>query len=458
MDGKIQITNIRWEIEPKCNLNCRHCFVGSKLDKYKEMDFETAKVVVDILSDCGIKEIIFSSKEPLMYKDIDKLIFYCNVKGIHTELVTNGTLLQNTLFAEKIVSSGVGTISISIEGITKDSNDYIRGEGNLDQVLRALGNLKNIMEYKRQIIIGIQMSLNRKNKNEAAHVPEFFNRLPIDILVIGGLSLDGNAKNNSDLLLSSDEFIQIWDVILENYLKLKDKKYYLTSKSLFPTEAVYYNCLFGSDFCPVIPKCGILKEHYSLLPNGDIVPCVALLDKINDVGEFPRINILDKILNEEKINKLENFKIQLENLIKENRPHVCRECYYKEDCRPCPVNIIQQQFKEEITIRCSRAKGKIKEIFNLIRRHFDEYYLSIRDNTLLTIQNQKVSLARYYEQGGVYRKEYELEPLQINALQKIFNFKEISLKELLYDFKNYEMLLNFIEPLVFDNFIMVRRS
>lgn len=94
----------------------------------------------------------------------------------------------------------------------------------------------------------------------------------------------------------------------------------------------------------------------------------------------------------------------------------------------------------------------------MIRRHFDEYYLSIRDNTLLTVQNQKVSLTRYYEQGGVYRKEYELEPLQINALQKIFNFKEISLKELLYDFKNYEMLLNFIEPLVFDNFIMVRRS
>ncbi|MEZ0538016.1 radical SAM protein [Caldicellulosiruptoraceae bacterium PP1] len=453
----MQISNIRWEIEPRCNLKCKHCFIGSKLDDYSELKFEDAKRIIDKLVVYGTKSIFLSTKEPLLFKDIDKLILYCTIKGIHTELITNGILLQDELFAERIINSGVGSISISLEGISKESNDYIRGEGTLEKIINALNVLKKIANSKKQVPIVIQMSLNKKNKIEAKHIPEFFNALPIDALVIGGLSMDGNAKDNSDLLLTPDEFVQTWEIILENYFKLNEKRFYINSKSFLPIEAIYYNLFYNTDFCPIPPRCGFLTGSYSLLPNGDIVPCVAILDKENEIGILPKVNFIKENESEEKVEQFANFKTKLNQLIKSNKPESCLSCYWENECIPCPSGIIQKQFNNEISARCINAKKRIESYLKDVKRSANNYYIFVRENTLFHIKTDKLILIRYYEHGGLFKKVYKSDLQKINILQKIFDNKEIKLEDLINEFNNYQALINFLKTLVYDNFILFRR-
>ncbi|WP_201030004.1 radical SAM protein [Kosmotoga sp. DU53] len=460
MLNSLQISSIRWEIEPKCNLNCKHCFVGSKLDSFQELDLDSAMKIVNKIASIGVKKVNFTTKEPTLFKELDKLIFYCSLKGIYTELVTNGVLLRDITLSEKIVNSGVGAINISMEGISDTSNDYIRGKGTFVQILKALNNLKNVMEPGRYVPIVIQMTLNRKNKLEVHKIPAFFNSLPVDMVVIGGLLLEGNARENPDIALSSEEFLEAWEIILEEYLSLDYKRYYLNSKSLFPPEAVYYNIMYGTDLCPLPPRCGVLNGNFSLLPNGCIIPCVAILDKEANVGRLPMIDLLNKEFIEEKDKKrMDDFINSVSELIKLRKPYICSQCYYEDWCMPCPVSLLQKGFLDEISERCERALKELEMFLLNIQKAFKEYYVVVSQDTLMHLEKDKAFLTRFYRLGETLQRKYKVDGYKARILKSIFDNGAIALPDLCSDLSVTSAdVLNFLKPLFYDGFIEFRRS
>lgn len=66
----IKIAN--WEITKKCNLSCIHCIstVGVK----RELDTNKTLQLVEKLSNLGCKEIYITGGEPLVRKDIFKIL------------------------------------------------------------------------------------------------------------------------------------------------------------------------------------------------------------------------------------------------------------------------------------------------------------------------------------------------------------------------------------------------
>lgn len=108
---------------------------------------------------------------------------------------------------------------------------------------------------------------------EGSDMPEFFNVLPIDGLIISAIGASGNAAKNRDIILSqeSDEYIACCKTIIEKYLELKTRNYILGFKSLSPYDIVLINHEYGTNFCPYLPGCSAMNGAYSLLPSGKII-------------------------------------------------------------------------------------------------------------------------------------------------------------------------------------------
>ncbi len=86
-------------------------------------------------------EFHLSGGEPLMTEGILDLVNFISNEGYRTNLVTNGFLIDEAL-AENIVNSNLDTLTISLDGIMRETHDFIRGiKGSYDRVMQAIDYL-----------------------------------------------------------------------------------------------------------------------------------------------------------------------------------------------------------------------------------------------------------------------------------------------------------------------------
>lgn len=80
-------------ITNKCNLRCKTCFNKNNLDGHSEMSFEYIKTIVDNNPDVEKYDIM--GGEPLLHKELDKILSYLEKMNKKIGLYTNGMFLDN---------------------------------------------------------------------------------------------------------------------------------------------------------------------------------------------------------------------------------------------------------------------------------------------------------------------------------------------------------------------------
>lgn len=120
------INQIQWQVNNICNLSCKHCFMGEKINSsISELKFDDAKETIDRLRYYGLNKVSFTLTEPFLNTDLFKVIDYCTKQGIHVNVLTNGTVLG--VKAKTVLNSNIDSIGISLAGVTAKENDEIRG-------------------------------------------------------------------------------------------------------------------------------------------------------------------------------------------------------------------------------------------------------------------------------------------------------------------------------------------
>ena len=132
---------ISLHIEPttRCNLRCGMCLSPLWGRKGMEMSFPNFKKIIDqfpLLVTINLQGI----GEPLLNKDIFKMIEYCKSKKMIVLFTTNGTLI-NEKVAEKFVDFGLDYIIVSIDGAVPETFEKIRIGANFNQVIENIKNL-----------------------------------------------------------------------------------------------------------------------------------------------------------------------------------------------------------------------------------------------------------------------------------------------------------------------------
>ena len=135
------INYLRVSVTDRCNLRCVYCMPEEGVESLRHDDvlrFEDILKIVKSAASLGIKKVRYTGGEPLVMKDIDKLIYETSkLQGIEDiAMTTNGILLSD--MAEDLKRAGLKRVNISLDTLNKDKFRDITRIGNLDNVLESI--------------------------------------------------------------------------------------------------------------------------------------------------------------------------------------------------------------------------------------------------------------------------------------------------------------------------------
>ncbi|MCD6570739.1 MAG: radical SAM protein [Deltaproteobacteria bacterium] len=135
---------LAWEITKACNLKCIHCRASAtKHRDPKELTTQEGYRLLDELAYLGTKMVILSGGEPLLRDDVFDLASYGSSLGLRMTLATNGSLITKEV-AEKIKTSKIVRVSVSLDGPSADAHDEFRGvKSSFDAAINGIKILKN---------------------------------------------------------------------------------------------------------------------------------------------------------------------------------------------------------------------------------------------------------------------------------------------------------------------------
>jgi molybdenum cofactor biosynthesis enzyme MoaA len=107
-----------------CNLRCIGCRYGRDFMPGQQMSFD---LVRDLLDDCaahGISSIRLYGGEPLLHKDLVRIVEHSVGLGLHTWLTTNGILLKEKI--DDLYQAGLRTVCVGFYGTGEDYGKYVQ--------------------------------------------------------------------------------------------------------------------------------------------------------------------------------------------------------------------------------------------------------------------------------------------------------------------------------------------
>ena len=159
---------LKVELSRHCAINCPYCFSEKNKRFYS---FENFKLLVDDLGQYVFMAQLYEIGEPLHHKEILNCITYAHNKKIGTIISSTLSLKKPDSFWENLVTSGLDTLIVAIDGISSPTYKRYRTNGNLRLVM---SNLKKILKFRNQrksrLFIEWQMidfSWNRSEQDDA---------------------------------------------------------------------------------------------------------------------------------------------------------------------------------------------------------------------------------------------------------------------------------------------------
>lgn len=180
--GKHQLTALPVEYivetTARCNLYCPMCPRESHPQPKEDMASEIFDRLVRESGSTAEHMMLIGLGEPLLDPKIFDRIEYCARHGVSTLLSTNGTLLDEKLSA-KLLSSRLEHITLSIDGVSKESFEFYRKGARFEKVRDNFVRFARMKhERKARVQVVVQMVRLERNAGEAGDFLRFWRAVP----------------------------------------------------------------------------------------------------------------------------------------------------------------------------------------------------------------------------------------------------------------------------------------
>lgn len=329
--------HIQWHILDRCNLRCTHCYQDEYTDN-KELKITQLKEIVDNLN-FSMKRwgkflnLLITGGEPLLYNDLAELIEYIEKKSHIKEvsIITNAILLSDKIDQLKKYKK-FKTILFSLEGVSKNTNDKIRGIGNFDKVLEQI----KLIDSNRFNKI-LMYTVGKQNYKDAFELINFGLKNNLNGIIIEKLIPLGQSKNDFSNILTKNMLKNLYEHLLKELdydvshsyeyralkivykenkiLNLLNKLFTILKISSFLQDRIRQieikaaDCIIGNDGC-------------AIMPDGTVYPCRRLPLSIGNA------------LNQSFYEIFENSEILKDLHDKSKLEGKCRDCS-NEKCYGC---------------------------------------------------------------------------------------------------------------------------
>lgn len=128
---------ILWEITNRCNQNCFFCHAKG----HNDVSIEDAEKIISNLSGINIKDFILTGGEPMLNKDIFKILELLVNCGYKVDMCTNATMIDDK--SALILSRYLSEVSVSLDTLDHNTYTFLRGKDMLHQVCDGIKCLLN---------------------------------------------------------------------------------------------------------------------------------------------------------------------------------------------------------------------------------------------------------------------------------------------------------------------------
>lgn len=248
------------ELTYRCNCRCQFCErwkIGPKLAS-KELTTEEVKKLLTEAYRLGVRYLGLTGGEPFLRKDIFKIGKFAKKMGFNVTVASNGTLINKKNI--KKVATAFDSIAISMDGITKETHDSLRGvKGVYDLAMNALDLLK-----KWRLPLTVNMVITQKNFMEIDQYIQFFSKkhIPVQLTPVHEYQKSYFKVKPALKQIDIKKFKKEWKDLTKKYAFL-NRGYYRYVPTFFskPNRLLHaYICFAGA-------------VMFFVNPYGEVFPC-----------------------------------------------------------------------------------------------------------------------------------------------------------------------------------------
>ncbi len=307
-----------FEATRHCNLSCPYCMTEAK-GTPQPGELSTAEIkeliIDEVAKYCSHPAMAFSGGEFLLRPDALDLLSYTSRKGMYSFINTNATLLnKKTLKNIKSAADNRVIFVFSLNSIEKKIHKWSRNDG-LSTVIKAA---KLCMKQKINFFFIVTISKNNLHTLKKT----------VDILKSQGVPVlrspfvpRGLGRSFPELMLERDDFESIIHPVLRNYAySYVSYTPFFASPEFIDRMQEKMNVAIGQLGCQAA------KGFVGINAEGDVAPCVQMLDSDVKCGNVRNKPLLEILQHSEILNSLRT---------RDNLKGKCGRCRYKQTCGGC---------------------------------------------------------------------------------------------------------------------------
>ena len=194
------------DIEAKCNLKCTMCPRNDPRFQESEMPYDLFARIIDQLPFLKGAQLA-GLGEPMLHKDLFRMIRHLKDRKMSALITTNGTLLNKANIG-KIFESGLDVVHVSIDSGNPETYRSIRVGAELEDVKARAKNLvdqRNKMQSKLRV--NINSILMRRNYREIEDMVRLASEIGVDQVIFCDIqySFDVGISKRYESLRLADE-------------------------------------------------------------------------------------------------------------------------------------------------------------------------------------------------------------------------------------------------------------
>src|SRR6201996_3217716 len=126
------------EVTNRCNLLCETCpRTFEELEPPADMSWSLFTRIVDQVPNVA-RVVLHGVGEPMLVKDLPRMVRYLKDRGTYVLFNTNGTLMQPKRFRE-LIDTGLDELRVSLDAADRASYRRVRGKDFFDRIVRDVG-------------------------------------------------------------------------------------------------------------------------------------------------------------------------------------------------------------------------------------------------------------------------------------------------------------------------------
>lgn len=317
---------ISWNLTRRCNLACAHCYLDAvrrKTQARDELDTEESLAVIRQLAHTAPGAVlVLTGGEPLLRRDLTRLVKAASDDGLMPVVGTNGTLLD-TAQAESLRTAGAAGAGISLDSSGPQFHDRLRG------VPGAWSGARRGIALARQagLEVAVQTTVFEENRDDLPALADLAEREGALAFNVFFLVCTGRGVTQTDLASVAyeetlREIVRLQQAHPGLKIRARCAPYMRRLQGLHAGES-------SGGYADWSSACLAGRRYFRITPQGRVTPCPYIPAVVGDL----RTQSLQQIWNEHPT---------LHRLRNELPGGKCGVCDFRYSCGGCRARALAQ--------------------------------------------------------------------------------------------------------------------